>query len=196
MALLFSCFLQDSYIPSEWKLANVFPLYKQTRDHHQVNSYRPISLTCSISKIFEKLLLTILQSEATYRNLIPPNQHGFRKGFSTVSNLLDAYNFAALNLDRKIPVDIIFLDFQKAFDKIPHGILLEKLKSFGFSTFLINSIGSLFANRKQRVLINGSFSEELNVSSRIPQGTILAPVLFSIFLSYLLRIPVSSQISA
>ena len=117
---LFNKFLENSYVRDIWKQDLVFPLYKQSGKVSELQSYRPISLTCSLSKLFEKMLIPKLAGFISEKKLIPLNQFGFKKASSTIFNLISSYNFISNLLDRGLSADVVYLDFSKAFDMVPH----------------------------------------------------------------------------
>ena len=131
---LFNRSLGEGYIPSEWKLANVVPVYKKDEKDH-VENYRPISLLCIISKVLELGLLNRINDRL--EDLIADCQHGFRSGRSCVTNLLETLDYIGTILDRAGQVDCVYLDKSKAFDKVRHDLLVEKLRDAGFGGNLL-----------------------------------------------------------
>lgn len=175
--------LENSDIPESWKEANITPIYKGKGDKSDPSQYRPISLTSQIIKLLERIIRLYIIHYLESNNLLPESQHGFRPNRSTVSQLLEQYEQILEALASKHNLDIIMLDYAKAFDKINHSILLFKLKKLGISGKLGNWIGNFLLNRSQKVSIDGHSSTPSSVISGVPQGTILGPVLFLVYIA-------------
>ena len=126
--------LREGYIPSEWKLANVVPVYKKDKKGH-VENYRPISLLCIISKVIERCVLNRINDRL--EDLIADCQHGFRSRHLCVTNLLETLDYIGAVLDRAGQVDCVYLHMSKAFDKVRHDLLMEKLRDAGFGGNLL-----------------------------------------------------------
>ena len=181
------CIWKESFetglIPDSLKSQVVIPVFKKGSKLHPKN-YRPIALTSNIIKNFERVIRTQLVHYLESNNLITKNQHGFRKGFSCTSELLIHYDDILSNMIYDdADTDLIYLDFAKAFDKVDHDLLLKKLKLYGIEGKLHNWLSNFLTGRRQSVIVDSFRSYTTTVCSGVPQGTVLGPILFLLFIN-------------
>ena len=193
LSVMYESFFLNTYVPPVWKIAFVRPIFK-SGSANLTSNYRPISLTCTCSKIMESIVSKHKLEFLFENDLISEHQYGFLPRRSTCSQLLDSFQDWILELSDKSSLDVIYLDYSKAFDAISHKKLLHKLSRYGFQYELLCWIECILQDRKQCVLIDGCQSEYRGVSSGVVQGSQIGPLLFIIFVNDIIDLTIKPSV--
>lgn len=186
------CFTYGVF-PSIFKESVIIPLYKKS-DHKNVSNYRPISLTSAVAKIVEKAFKMKLVSFLESTHYLAPHQFGFREGKSTEDAIMKLISEVYKCLNDKEKILSIFIDFQKAFDSISHKKLLIKLQSAGVRGVALEFMRSYLANRTSVVRLNGCLSDPVTIKYGVPQGTVLGPILFIIYINDIFKLKLNGSL--
>ena len=181
--LIINHIIMFSHFPDIWKIAKIISLPKPRKNHSLPESYRPISLLSSLGKIVEKVILKILNKHLARNNILSQTQFGFRAQHSTVSQLAIVTDHILHNFNLNKHTGMVLIDLEKAFDSVWHNGLIYKLIGYGFPKFLIHLIASYLRNRKFYVSTKNASSKTKHTSAGVPQGSVLAPTLFNIYIN-------------
>jgi len=177
---LFNHSLNEGQVPADWKCGIIAPIYK-SGNRSDVSNYRPVTLLPTISKVLERLVADRLVKHLEERKILSDEQHGFRKNRSCVSNLLLTRDDWTKAVDQGTSVHACYLDFSKAFDRVNHSILLQKLNQHGITGKLLTWFESYLTDRTVQVRVDGALSKPVAVTSGVPQGSVLGPILFLLY---------------
>ena len=169
-------------VPEDWRSANVVPVYKKGCKTNPQN-YRPISLTCIVCKVMEHIITSNIMTHAEHHHILYDLQHGFRSGLSCETQLTDFVADLTDNMQSRTQTDVLVMDFSKAFDKVGHRRLLTKLERSGITGKTNKWIEGFLANRTQKVVLEDATSYTAKVKSGVPQGSVLGPSLFLLYIN-------------
>ena len=184
LKMIFESAIKSSHFPDSWKKGNIIPVHKK-ESKNLIKIYRPISLLLIFGKIFEKVIFNNLFAYFQENKFLSDNQSGFRSGDSCTSQLVAITHeiYKAFDGNPSLETRGVFLDMSKAFDKIWHDGLLYKLKNYGVEGDFYNILKNYLQNRKQKVVLNGQYSSWLDINAGVPQGSVLGPLLFLIYIN-------------
>ena len=182
LRLIFKKSYETGTLPDDWKTANVSAIYKKG-DKKDPANYRPVSLTSICCKVMEHILCSNISKHLDKHTILSDNQHGFRAKRSCETQLVQTIEDLSKSINDKQQIDMAILDFSKAFDTVSHSKLLYKLNHYGIRNNTLNWIESWITNRTQQVVLNGATSNQVQVKSGVPQGTVMGSLMFLLFIN-------------
>ncbi|KAI8490996.1 hypothetical protein Bbelb_314150 [Branchiostoma belcheri] len=182
LTTIYQSSLRTGQVPQDWKEALVTPVFKKG-EHYKASNYRPISLTSVPAKILEHVLVSSIMHHLESNNILSTQQHGFRKHRSCETQLLEFTEEVFSAMENGVTADVIIMDFAKALDRVNHSLLVHKLDYYGIRGNTNRWIGSFLSDRRQAVVVSGTQSSYVSVRSGVPQGTVIGPSLFIVYIN-------------
>ena len=182
LTLLYQSSISTGTVPQDWRTAHVTPVYKKG-ERYRAENYRPISLTSVPCKVLEHIVVSSVMNFVEDNNIICQEQHGFRKRRSCESQLIGFVDEVTDDLEKGKQTDVLIMDFSKAFDKVSHSLLIHKLSHYGITGQVTQWINNFLSDRRQSVLVEGALSTYVAVESGVPQGSVLGPSLFLLYIN-------------
>lgn len=182
LSIIFQKSVESGILPTAFKHANITPIFK-SGSRSSPGNYRPVSITSVPCKILESIIRDEMLAHLNKYNLLSEHQHGFMRNKSCLTNLLETLEEVTSSMDNGEGMDMVFLDYKKAFDSVPHKRLVYKLSKYGFGENFTNWISDFLSNRTQSVHIRGHFSQPAKVTSGVPQGSVIGPLLFILYVN-------------
>ena len=189
---LFNLSLSSGKIPHKWKVSSVVPIPKSTANTENPCNYRPISLLSIVSKLLEKHVYSVVLEHFTEREMLTKDQWGFTPGKSTVTALVSSFYEILQLLESGADVSFVFFDLSKVFDSVPHLPLLQKLSDCGLDQHILQWILYYLCGREQYVVVDGASSKTTPVVSGVPQGSVLGPLLFLVYINCVSSLPLTT----
>ena len=183
LTALFKSSLSSGSVPADWRDAHITPIYKKGEQYNPAN-YRLVSLTSVVCKLLEHIIVSAVMHHFEDNSILTDNQHGFRRGRSSETQLLELVEELTTNLESSKQADVLIMDFSKAFNKVNHSLLLHKLQRYGVQGTTSTWIANFLNNGRQAVVVSGASSHFMNVMSGVPQGSVLGPCPFLAYINH------------
>ena len=182
LSKLFNLSFQTATIPDGWRLVMITPIHKSGAKN-VISNYRPVAISSVVCRVMERIVRESIVTYCLDNEIIHSSQHGFLPGKSTETAGLSFFDFLCRNADLSYNIDVLFLDYKKAFESVPHDRLVSKMVKYGFDDVLLKWIRNYFNDRKQMVIYNGHRSSLRHIRSGVIQGSVLGPILFDIYMN-------------
>ena len=186
--------IDTSIFPSIWKPGHVVPVKKPGKSKSYAESFRPVSLTSMLGKVLESIIVNEMKKFLEDNHLLTDSQHGFRSNRSCISQLLEHCEMILNTLENDKNIDVVYLDYKKAFDKADHSIILRRLREKGIGGKIGKWIQNYLEDRSQSVIANNHISNNVKVISGVPQGSVIGPILFLVLIDNISDISMKSSL--